>query len=263
MEKNNKIISIKYIPERHKIGAIMRTDDNLDRIDLLEKAIKQLLQIKKISLIHVMIYHPNENGIWQKLIKLFGKERKRVQFERIYTGNFYNDLLNFAKEEQIRRGIDYSIFISPEAYPYATEKNINKMIESAKDGACAIGINIEEYSDLIKLGYLSNAFCMYKNTLINFVNIWDINASVKNKDTGKLDFGAEEVYLTKYLIDTFGKNRVSVINPDEGYLVEPKDKESQKKRNLVKKTKMERFKKMCKFLRINIDYLQKNIDWRK
>ena len=207
-------LSIKYIPERHKIGVIMRTDDNIERLELIEKAIKQFLLLEKISLIHVMIYRPKENnGIWQKLIKIFGKERKRVQFERIAAGNFYNDLLNFGKAEQIRRGIDYSIFVSPEAYLYATKKNVDKMIEAAEHGACAIGLNIKEYSDLIKLGYLSNAFCMYKNTLINFVNIWNINASVKNKSVGNLDFGAEEVYVIKYLIDTFGKNRVAVVNP--------------------------------------------------
>ncbi|MCD4762044.1 hypothetical protein K8R32_03740 [bacterium] len=261
MQKN---ILIKYIPERHNIGAIIRTDDNLSRRGLLRKAIKQLLSIERISLIHVMIHRPNEeNGIWHKLIKTFGKEKKRVVFEKVYTGNFHNDLLNFAIGEQIRRGIDYSISISSEAYPYATKGNIDKMLEAAKDGACAIGLKIKEYADLIKLGYLSNAFCMYKNTLTNFVNIWDINASVKNKTAGELDFGAEEVYVINNLIDTFGKNRVAVVNPSKGLLIESKDKKSQEKRSLVKKTKMKRFNKLCEFLNINTEYLQKNIDWRK
>lgn len=257
-------VSIKYIPERHKIGVIMRTDDNIKRLDLLEKAIKQLLEIKKISLIHVMIYQPKGEGeIWKELIKIFGKEKKRVQIERVNLGNFYNDLLNFTKEEQIRRGVDYSIYISPEAYLYANQENIDKMIRAASRGACAIGLNLKEYSDLIKLGYLSNAFCMYKNTLINFVNIWDINASVKNKTVGKSEFGTEEVYVAKHLLDTFGKNSVAVVNPVSGHLIEAEDKESQAKRKFVKKTKLERFEKMCKFLRISSDYLQKNINWQK
>lgn len=257
-------VSIKYIPERHKIGAIMRTDDNIKRLDLLEKAIKQLLELKVVSLIHVMIYQPKGEGkIWKELIKIFGKERKRVQLERVSVGNFYNDLLNFAKEEQIRRGIDYSIYVSPEAYLYASQENINKMTKAASQGACAIGLNLKEYSDLIELGYLSNAFCMYKNTLVNFVNIWDINASVKNKTIGKSEFGAEEVYVTKHLLDTFGKNSVAVVNPVSGHLIEVEDKKSQAKREFVKKTKLERFKKMCQFLRIEPGYLQKNINWQK
>ena len=261
MQKN---ILIKYIPERHNVGAILRTVDELGQVSLSEKAINQLLSIKKISLIHVMIHLPKEeNGIWQELIKIFGKERKRVQFERVNTGNFYSDLLNFAIGEQIRRGVDYSISISPEAHPYATKKNIDKMLNVAKDGACAVGINIKEYEDLIKLGYLSNAFCMYKNTLINFVDIWDINASVKNIPAGDLDFGAEEIYVIKTLIDIFGKNRVAVVNPDKGYLVENEDKERKKLKKFVRKTKLDRFKLMCEFLRIDVKYLQKNIDWRK
>ncbi len=92
-----------------------------------------------------MIHQPKvKNGIWEELVALFGKERKRVQFERVNTGNFYNDLLNFGISEQIRRGIDYSISISPEAHLYATKDNIDKMLEAAKDGACAIGLNIKE-----------------------------------------------------------------------------------------------------------------------
>ncbi len=254
---------LKYIPTRHKIGVIIRIDDNIARLDLIKKAIEQLLTINKIDLIHVMIYKPNpENDIWNELIKLFGKERKKVQFERITTGNFYGDLLNYAKNEQIRRGIDYSISISPEAYLYATDNNISKMLEAAEKGSYATCLKLKEYSELIESGYISNAFCMYRNSVINFVNIWELNQILQKTSDDKKSFGLEETYVIKNLIDTYEEKCVTVITPKEGHLIEATDKSSIEKRDLVKKTKKERFHKICNLLKVNPQYFIDNIIWK-
>ena len=83
-----------YNPARHKIGAVIRTDDSSRRFAILKLAIDKLLEIDEISLISVAIYHPIENSeLRLKLIEEYGREKKRIEFVGINSGNFSSDIL--------------------------------------------------------------------------------------------------------------------------------------------------------------------------
>lgn len=258
----NKIKNERYIPERHKVGAIIRTNDNIKRFELLKKAIYSLLRIDIISLVHIAIITEKERSqLKTKLIKEFGSERKRVQLKEINRGDFHTNILNNTINEQLRLGIDYSFVLSAEAFPYIKANNIKKMLDAAKNGAYAIGLIIKEYENLIKQGYISNAFSLYKNYYVNFTNIWEIKALIKNIDLEKDNFGMEEMYMVKNLLDNYGEDSVVIVEAESGNLVEPLDKDSKEWRKNVLKTKEERFREMCNILNINPQELKKKIKY--
>jgi hypothetical protein len=259
MEKNKP--KLKYIPARNKIGAIMRTNDNPGRIDILTQAIDKLFSLKEISLVYIMIYQAKEDGIRQELIKRYGKEKKRIKFINVPSGNFYSDLLNYAINEQTRQGVDYSLILSPEAHLYAEGINFEKMIKAIKGGALAAALKINEYEEAIEHGYFSNAFAIYRNTAVNFVDVWGINNTIRGDKDDKLHFGIEEIYTIKYLIDIYGKGSVVMVTPESGQLVDSADKKSQKWRKNVYNTKLDRTKRMYELLNVDFNKFKTKIVW--
>lgn len=249
-----------YIPDRHKVGAILRTTDDIKRFPVLEQAVNALLALEKISLIHIIIHKPkSEDSIRAKLIESFGKEKKRIQFESLDAGNFYSDVLNFGLGEQVRRGIDYSLVMSSEAYKYASKENLEKMLEAAQGGAYAVGLNIKEYSDFIDQGYISNAFCLYRNTVTNFVDVWELSSLLQDRKLDDSHFGSEELYVIKNFIEKYGYESLAVVEPETGELVEPEDEELRAQREYVIKTKKDRFQEMCRLLQIDAESLVNNL----
>jgi hypothetical protein len=252
--------NLYYIPDRHKVGAILRTTDDIKRFPVLEQAVNALLTLKEISLVHIIIHKPKSNdGIRIKLIQSFGREKKRIQFESLDAGNFYSDVLNFGLGEQVRRGIDYSLVMSSEAYKYATKENLQKMLEAAREGAYAVGLNIKEYSDFIEQGYISNAFCLYRNTVTNFVDVWELSSLLQDKKLDDKYFGSEELYVIKSFVEKYGYESLAVAEPETGELVKPEDGELRAQREYVIKTKKERFQEMCRLLRIDAESLKNNL----
>lgn len=251
-----------YIPARNKIGAIIRTTDSSDRFPIIESAVDKLLQINEISLIFIMIYKPEENSfLRKKLIKKYGQEKKRVEFISVTSGNFYSDLLNFAFSEQTRRGIDYSLSISPEAFKYITQENFDKILSSIKNGILAVGLKINEYSEIIEQGYFSNAFALYRNAAISFAEIWDIQKLLKHENSDETSFGLEELYAIKRLLEIYGTSSVEIITPINGEMTYANDEKSKEWKEKVLKTKMERLQKMQSILQINPTELKKMIIW--
>lgn len=253
-----------YNPNRHKVGAIMRTDDNIDRLPLLKDAINSLLKLPVIDLIHVLIYTAEDKGTFRnELVKEFGAERKRVTIQEVGVGCFYADILNSAINEQTRQGIDYSIILSPEAHLYAVTDNVNKMLDAAKQGSYFTTLALNEYKHLIEIGYPITAFSLYKNTAVNFINIWKMNVITQNINTNKNDFGMIEMHIVKNFLENYGNGSVTVVEPISGQLTESEDAKSKQWREQVMATKEERLKKMCTLLQIDINELKKNITYLK
>jgi len=253
---------LSYIPARNKIGAIIRTTDSSDRFNIIESAVDNLLKIGEISLIHIMIHGPEQNSeLIKKLIKKYGQEKNRIAFVTVDAGNFYSDLLNYAFREQTRRGIDYSLSVSPEAFEYISRENFDKLVRSIKNGVLAAGLKIHEYSEIMDQGYFSNTFAIYRNSAINFADIWAIQGSVKNNDIGKATFGMEEVYAVKRLLEIYGPGVVEIITPENGKMTYANDEKSKAWREKTLKTKMERLKKMQSMLTIDPEELKKMIIW--
>jgi hypothetical protein len=251
-----------YIPARNKIGAIIRTTDSVDRFSVIESAVDNLLNINEISLIFIMIYKPEDDSqLRKKLIEKYGKEKKRIEFMYVDSGNFHNDLLNYAIKEQTRRGIDYSLSVSPEAFEYITKENLAKIFNSIKNGALAVGLKIFEYKDIINQGYFSNAFAIYRNAAINFVDIWDIKNIFASEDMQENNFGMEELYAIKRLLEVYGVGSVEILTPENGKMTYSADIKSTDWREKVQKTKQERFEKMLSMLKLDPEDLKKKIVW--
>jgi len=261
--KNNKENDIKleyYIPERHKTGAILRTNDNKNRFLILKDAVDALLKIDSINLISIIISaNENKSELREKLIEEFGTERKKVQIINLQAGDFYTDILNIGINEQIRRGVDYSFVISAEAWPYVSKENIEKMLTTAKEGYYSIGLILNEYKDLALNGYVSNAFCLYRNTKVNFTNIWILKALINNSAIDNKHFGMEEIYITKNIIENYGEHSVAIVHPMNGKLLEPEDTQGKAWRKKMHDSKKERFDKMCKLLQVDNNKLKEKI----
>lgn len=251
-----------YNSARNKIGAIIRTTDSSDRFGIIQSAVDRLLEIDEISLIHIMLYKPAENSeLRKKLIETYGKEKKRIEFTNINSGNFYSDLLNYAFKEQTRRGIDYSLSISPEAFEYISRENFDKVLDAITSGSLATGLKIKEYESIIDQGYFSNAFALYRNTAVNFADIWDIQSFLKNENITETNFGMEELYAIKRLLEIYGSGSVTIITPENGKMNYADDEHSQKWKKRVLETKMERLHQMQTMLKINPQELKKMIIW--
>jgi hypothetical protein len=213
-------------------------------------------------LIHVLIYTDEDKGaLRNELIKEFGEERKRVIFKEIGVGCFYTDILNDAINEQTRQGIDYSLILSPEAYLYASKENIEKILSAAKQGSYFITLALNEYKHLIEIGCPVTALSLYKNTAVNFVNIWKISATAKGDDIEENDFGMVEMHVVKNLLENYGNGSITIVDPANGHLVESEDSKSKQWREQVMSTKEERFRKMCDLLKIDIEELKKDITY--
>lgn len=252
-----------YNPARHKIGAIIRATDSVDRFEIIQNAIENLLKIKAISLISIMIYKPQEeNALRGLLIQKYGKEQKKISIVNVDSGDFYSDLLNFSFQEQTRRGIDYSLSVSPEAYEYITPENFEKIINSIKEGALVVGLKIKEYSGIINQGYFSNAFALYRNTIVNFANIWDIRGFLKEKHLSEKNFGMEELYAIKRILEIYGSGSVVVISPENGQMNYASDEKSQEWKERVLKTKSKRLHEMQSMLEIDSDEFKRLILWK-
>ena len=250
-----------YIPGRHKVGAIIRTNDNKQRFSILKDALNSVLKIDSINLISIIITSDNrESELRRLLIDEFGSQRKRVEIALIHAGDFYTDILNISVNEQTRRGIDYSFIISAEAWPYATKENIDKILLVAQDAYYSIGLILDEYKDISLSGYVSNAFCLYRNTKVNFTNIWLLKALIKNSHIDEKHFGMEEVYITKSILENYGESSVAIVHPTNGHLIEPEDHHSKTWRTKMHNSKRERFNEMCELLQVNKENLIKKID---
>ncbi|MBU4431756.1 hypothetical protein KKD60_00605, partial [Patescibacteria group bacterium] len=264
-ELTKKIVNREcYNATRHKVGAIMRTDHNLDRLPLLKDAINSLLRLPIISLIHILIYTDEDKGLFRnELIKEFGAERKRVTFDEVGVGCFYTDILNDAINEQTRQGIDYSLVLSPEAHLYITKENVEKLLNAAKQGSYFTTLALNEYKHLIEMGCPVTALTLYKNTAVNFTNVWKIGATVKGTDMEENSYGMSEIYVAKNLLNNFGNGSIVIVEPSGGHLIESDDAKSKQWREQVMATKEERFKKMCALLQIDINELKMNITYLK
>lgn len=251
-----------YNPARHKLGAIIRTTDAVERFEIIQKATDNLMKIEEISLISIMIHNPQEESpLRSLLVKEYGKEQKRIAIISVNSGDFYSDLLNLAFQEQTRRGIDYSLSVSSEAYEYITKENFEKIFESIKNGALVVGLKIKEYSEIINHGYFSNAFALYRNTSVNFANIWDIQGFLKNKNIEEKNFGMEELYAIKRILEIYGPGSVVILSPENGKMNYANDEKSKEWRKRVLETKLERLQKMQSMLDIDPDEFKRMIVW--
>ena len=253
----------RYNPARHKIGAVIRTTDSLNRYELIASAINNLLLIPEISLIHIAFYKPEENSeLRKKLIEKFGSNKSRIIFMYAHSGNFHSDLLNTAFQEQTRHGVDYSLSISPEATAYITHENFEKILESIKNGSLVTGLKITEYAEIIEQGYFSNAFALYRNTAASFADIWGIHSFLQKAHIAETHFGMEELYTIKKLLDMYGKGSVTIVTPTDGKMTYANDTQSQQWKEKVLTTKMQRLHTMQDMLNIDPEEFKKMIIWQ-
>src|SRR3989338_2123128 len=85
-----------------------------------------------------------------------------VGIHEISRGDIYATILNDGLRFQIKRGIRYSIVLSPEVIHLATLGTLEAMIEAAIRGALVVPVAVREIRELVLAGFPCNTFCMWE-----------------------------------------------------------------------------------------------------
>jgi len=161
----------------------------------------------------------NETGI----LGVFVSE---VEHADIFCG-----ILNYGVVHQLRKGVDYSIIASTEAFSYMTPETMASMIDAACAGAKAIPVAITELTQSIIEGRGANTFMMWHNESLATVGLFDLKAAKPNDDRtayymkgwsaekGDVYYqlaGVEEVIPLARMIQTFGPCIAPIMPSGEG-----------------------------------------------
>ena len=132
---------------------------------------------------------------------------------------------------QIRKGVDYSIIASAEAFSYMTPETMRDMLNAACKGAKAIPVAITELTQSILEGSGANTFMMLHNESLGTVGLFDLKAAKPNDDRtahymkgwnaekGDVYYhlaGVEEVIPLARMIQTFGACIAPIVPSGEG-----------------------------------------------
>lgn len=144
-----------------------------------------------------------------------------VQVHEVKHADLYCGLLNYGVAMQSRRGIDYSMILSPDAFSYINRANVMALLLAADEGAFAAGLAINELADSVMEGRLANTFALWHNVSLMTVGGFDLAAAKRPPDDSlALSFtgwseekgavvyrleGVEEVIPLARLIEWFGQ----------------------------------------------------------
>jgi len=93
------------------------------------------------------------------------------------NGDLFCSLMNTGFSTQLRRGVDYTLSISPEAHSYATPETLEDILIAASQRALIIGVAIDELAESILEGRVANTFAMWHNLSLMGVGGFDLRSS--------------------------------------------------------------------------------------
>lgn len=257
------------------IGLILRVyatkeSDITNRIEMIRKAIQAsrnmtangLQVIRRIDVLvwHNKKYTDSDCGLTAPAMRNEFQKEKDVHISEVQDGDIFCGILNRGVVRQIRKGVDYSIIVSADAFSYMTPKTMSDMIDAACAGAKAIPVAITELTQSILEGRGANTFMMWDNVALMEHGGFDLKAAKPkddrtahymrgwNEEKGDVYYhlaGVEEVIPLARMIETYGQC-IAPIMPScegvQGYIVpNPATQLELWERHIAKKgTKFER-----------------------
>jgi hypothetical protein len=246
LPKERAMIERKRFLAEKTAGLIMRVyaskeEDVPKRIQMIKEAIaatrKMVVDgVQVVRRIDVLVwsdknYKDSDCGKTAPALREALKEEKGVFVSEVEHADIFCGILNYGVVHQLRKGIDYSIIASSEAFSYMTPETMSDMVDAACSGAKAIGVAINELSDSIMEGRIANTFAMWHNESLMTVGGFDLRAAkplddknacyMKGWSAEKGDVyyhlaGVEEVISLARLVQTFGPCIAPVVPRGEG-----------------------------------------------
>jgi hypothetical protein len=216
------------------VGLILRVfaskeDDIPNRIKMIKDAItaarKMVVDsVQVIRRIDVLVwadekYKESDCGKTAPAMIEALKAEKDVVVSEVKHADIFCSILNYGIARQIRKGIDYHIIVSAEAFSYMTPETMSDMIDAACAGAKAIPVAITELTQSILEGRGANTFMMWHGESLSTVGLFDLKAAKPNDDRtahymkgwdpekGDVYYhlaGVEEVIPIARMIENFG-----------------------------------------------------------
>lgn len=247
MNKND--VGISKFLSRISFGLILRVfaqkeADIPNRVEMVRELVERAASISAfgrrfLKTIDVLVWNDRryESDCGKTLAALRKGMQKKVNgvlvpISEVRHGDLFCGVLNYGIGSQLRRGIDYSIIVSPEAFGYMNSETIAKMIWAAKNGALAIGVAINELTQSILEGRIANTFTMWHNLSLLTVGGFDLRSAKPiaddriaeyvrgwHPDKGEVFYqiaGVEEIIPLARLTETFGPCIAPIMPQGEG-----------------------------------------------
>lgn len=173
-----KKMSRKEFLAEKGVGLILRVfatkeDDIPNRIKMIKDAIAAARRmivdnVQVVRRIDVLVwtdksYKDSDCGKTAPALREELKEEKSVHVCEVDDADIFCGILNKGVFYQSRKGIDYSIIVSAEAFSYMTPETMSDMVDAACKGARAIPVAITELTQSILEGRGANTFMMWHN----------------------------------------------------------------------------------------------------
>ena len=288
-------MSRKSFLEQKRIGVLIRVfaqkeDDIPNRIELVEKLMNRLhysnlMGAERIPFraIDILVWadqrfdnsmtKPDCGKTAQALREHFsGQELVRIR--EVKSGDLFCGVLNYGVAFQTRDRIDYSLIVSPEAFPYITYETLMAVVDAAAAGALAVGVAIDELRESILEGRIANTFALWHNISLMTVGGFDCRAELPEDDrfayyfrgwdgepTNMVLSGVEEVRPLARMVQTFGACIAPVMpqgEVDSGYQIPDSQKQPELFERHVRKmrSKTERQSILLTDIGFNLSYLK-------
>ena len=235
----------KFLSEKTG-GLILRVfaskeDDIPNRINMIKEAIKAARRmvvdgIQFIRRIDVLVwadkkYKDSDCGKTASAMREALKEEKGVFVSEVEHADIFCSILNYGVVHQLRKGIDYHIIVSAEAFSYMTPETMSDMIDAACKGAKAIPVAITELTQSILEGRGANTFMMWHGESLMTIGGFDLKTSKPNDDRtahymkgwspekGDVYYhlaGVEEVIPLARMIENYGPCVAPIVPSGEG-----------------------------------------------
>jgi hypothetical protein len=216
--------------DQKRFGLIMRTfapkpelvEQNVERV---ARAIEIANETGRFSRIDVLVsadkrHHDADCGKTATALRLIPGLVEHVFVSEVQHGDLYCGLLNYGIGLQTRHRIDYSTILSTEVASYLNLDTLAAIIKALEDGARVVGVAMDELTDSVLDGRVSNAFATWDNVALTTVGAFDLRArkpfvgenyKVVSDEAGEQGemvsynaAGAEEIIPAIRLVQLFG-----------------------------------------------------------
>jgi len=228
------------------VGLILRVfaskeDDIPNRIKMIKDAISAARKmvvdgVQVIRRIDVLVwsdknYKDSDCGKTAPALREALKEEKGVFVSEVEHADIFCAILNYGVVHQLRKGVDYNIIASAEAFSYMTPETMSDIINAACKGAKVIPVAITELTQSILEGRGANTFAMWDGESLMTVGGFDLKTAKPSDDRtahymkgwsqekGDVYYqlaGVEEVIPIARMIQTFGACVAPIVPSGEG-----------------------------------------------
>lgn len=258
----NRIELVRNLLSRLDIAGVIDGKMRIDSVDVLVWADQRFLNSKT---------KPDCGKTAQALREAFPSQ---IKVREVRNGDLFCGVLNYGVAFQTRNRVDYSLILSPEAFPYINRETFTTVIDAAANGALAIGVAIDELRESILEGRIANTFALWHNISLMTVGGFDCRAELPEDDrfayyfrgwegepTNTVLSGVEEVRPLARMVQTFGSCIAPIVPQGEingGYQIPDPQKQPELFERHVRKmrSKTERQSALLADIGFNLSYLK-------